>query len=175
MGALISLPLSTVLAIPLLSSYTTSFNLLFFTLNWYILLLSHPPLTVELYSILATRLLFFLIPALVLAGFDAGVPSLAVQIKAQGWRALPSSSGGKRSVRGGGRLGHVTAVAAGNTLLGVSVLIGAEVVCQKVFGIRSLLSLSKTLPMPWNAVKSIVYALVIRGVGFLFSLLRFLR
>jgi hypothetical protein len=156
MGALISLPLSTMIAIPLLSSYGTSFNLLFFTLNWYILLLSHPPLYVELYGILITRLLFFLIPALVLLAFDAGIPSLAIQIKAHGKRAIPA---------GRNRVGHVALVAVGNTLLGVGLLVGLELLNTKVFGLRSLLSLSKQLPFPWSAVKTIGYGLASRGVS----------
>jgi hypothetical protein len=155
MGALISLPLSTIIAIPLLSSYGTSLNLLFFTLNWYILLLSHPP---ELYGILITRLLFFLLPALLLLAFDAGVPSVAIQIKAHGRRALPL-------VAGRNRLAQITVTAVANTVFGVGLLIGLEVLSTKVLGWRSLLSLSKQLPFPWSAVKSIAYGLMMRGVS----------
>ncbi|KAF2672454.1 sterol desaturase family [Microthyrium microscopicum] len=157
MGAFISLPLTTMMAVPLFSSYTTSLNLLFFTLNWYILLLTHPPLVVELYGILIMRLLFFLIPALIFLAFDTGIPSVAVQIKAQGKYALPTFSARRR-------IGKVVVVSVFNTLLGVGLLVGLEVLSTKVLRWRTLLSVSKQLPMPWKAVQSIFWGLFNRGV-----------
>src|ERR1700722_10490662 len=90
MGAFLSIPLTTLLAVPLFSSYTTSLNLLFFTLNWYLLLLSHPPLMVEIYGLSVIRLAFFLLPALLFLAFDAGLPDLSHSLKAQGKFALPA-------------------------------------------------------------------------------------
>lgn len=158
MGAFISLPLTTMLAVPLFSSYATSLNLLFFTLNWYILLLSHPPLMVEFYGILLIRLIFFLIPALIFAAFDSGVPGVAIQIKAQGKYALPTFGARKR-------LAKVVAISVLNTLMGVGLLIGLELLSTKVLRWRTLLSVSKQLPFPWKAVQSVIFGLVFRGVS----------
>jgi hypothetical protein len=147
-----------ILAVPLLSSYSTSLNVLFFTLNWYILLLTNPPLLVELYGLIIMRLLFFLIPALTFLAFDTGLPSLAVEIKAQGALGLPNRAGRKRTIR-------IVAWSIFNTVLGVALQTGLELLCTKVFRVRSLLSLSRQLPLPWTAVKSVVSGLVMRGVS----------
>jgi hypothetical protein len=157
MGALVSLPLTATLAVPFLSSYTTSLNLLFFTLNWYILLLTNPPLLVEVYGLAIMRLLFFLLPALAFLAFDTGIPSLAQQIKAQGALGLPSRAGRKKTAR-------IVAWALFNTILGVVLQAGLELVFTKGLRMRSLLSLSKQLPMPWTAVQSVALGLALRGV-----------
>jgi hypothetical protein len=162
MGAFVSIPLTTMLAVPLFSSYSTSFNLLFFTFNWYILLLSHPPLRVELFGLLLIRLGFFLIPALSFFSFDALIPSLASQIKAQGDLALPTRAGRKKA-------SLIAAWSTFNVLLGVSLIIGLELLSTKVLHWRSLLNLGKTLPFPWKAVQSILGLFALRGV----SILRF--
>jgi hypothetical protein len=157
MGAFLSIPLTTLLAVPLFSSYTTSLNLLFFTLNWYLLLLSHPPLVVEIYGLSIIRLVFFLLPALLFLAFDAGLPDLAKSLKAQGKYGLPSrlSRNHRLQVLGWGVF---------NTLLGVALTIGLELLFSKVLRVRSLLSVSKTLPFPWKAVQSVIVGLLSRGV-----------
>jgi hypothetical protein len=157
MGAFLSIPLTTLLAVPLFSSYSTSLNLLFFTLNWYLLLLAHPPLAVEIYGLTVIRLLFFLLPALLFLAFDAGLPDLAKSLKAQGKYALPARLGRDRSLR-------VLGWSLFNTVLGVALTIGLELVFSKVLRVRSLLSVSKTLPFPWQAVQSVIVGLLVRGV-----------
>lgn len=157
MGAFLSIPLTTLLAVPLFSSYSTSLNLLFFTLNWYLLLLSHPPLAVEIYGLSVIRLLFFLLPALLFLAFDAGLPDLAKSLKAQGNYALPSRLGRDRTLR-------VLGWSLFNTVLGVALTVGLELLFSKVLRVRSLLSVSKTLPFPWQAVQSVIVGLLVRGV-----------
>jgi fatty acid hydroxylase family protein len=156
MGAFVSVPLTTALAIPLLSSYTTSLNLLFFTLNWYLLLLTHPPLVVELYGLALIRLLFFLLPALFFFAFDVLVPSLSELIKDHGEYALPGRlSRQKRTA--------IVTWSIINTALGVALTMGVEIVFSRGLRLRSLLSVSKQLPFPWSAVQSVVGGLVLRG------------
>jgi len=157
MGAFISLPLTTFLAVPLLSSYSTSLNLLFFTLNWYLLLLTHPPLSVELYGLLLIRLLFFLLPALTFCAFDASIPSLAENIKAHGTYALPSRLSRKK-------VWNVVGWSVANTLGGVALTFGLEILFSKVLFWRSLLDVGKTLPFPWKALQSVAGGLFLRGV-----------
>jgi Fatty acid hydroxylase superfamily len=156
MGAFLSLPLTTLLAVPLLSSYSTSLNLLFFTLNWYLLLLTHPPLMVEVYGLVLIRLLFFLLPALAFFAFDVGIPSVAEQIKAHGAHALPGRLGRKR-------LTNIVGWSVANTALGLALTLGLEMLFTKVFMIRTLLSVSKQLPFPWKAVQSVIGGLILRG------------
>ena len=157
MGAFLSIPLTTLLAVPLFSSYSTSLNLLFFTLNWYLLLLSHPPLVVEVYGLSIIRLIFFLLPALFFLAFDAALPNLAKSLKAQGNYGLPSRLGRRRGL-------YVVGWSIFNTVLGVALTISLELLFSKVLRIRSLLSVSKRLPFPWKAVQSVIVGLGLRGV-----------
>jgi hypothetical protein len=157
MGAFVSLPLTTALAIPLLSSYTTSLNLLFFTLNWYLLLLAHPPLFVELYGLAIIRLLFFLLPALVFFAFDVFLPSLSELVKDQGQYGQPSRLSRKKRVT-------ILTWSIINTVLSVALTMGVEILLSRVLKFRSLLSVSKQLPFPWSAVKTIVGGLFLRGI-----------
>jgi hypothetical protein len=159
MGAFLSLPLTTLLAVPLFSSYSTSLNLLFFTLNWYLLLLSHPPLTVEIYGLSIIRLVFFLLPALLFLAFDTGLPGLAKSLKAQGKDGLPSRLGRNRNLQ-------ILGWSVFNTVLGVALTVGLELLFSKVLRVRSLLSVSKVLPLPWKAVQSVIVGLLCRGVRF---------
>lgn len=158
MGAVMSLPLLSFFALPAFTSYGTSVNILFFTLNWYILLLTHPPLQVEVIGIALVQVLFFLLPGLIFLLFDLGVPSVAVLIKSQGNLALPGRSGKRR-------IAKIAAWSTFNVLLGGSLLAGIEVLLKDFFHVRSALSLSKTMPMPWAMLKSVALLLVIRGVS----------
>ena len=157
MGAAVSLPFLSFFALPALTSYTTSLNLLFFTLNWYILLLTHPPLSVELIGISLIQLLCYILPGLLFLAFDLAVPSAASAIKTQGDVALPG--------RLRGRVWRVAAWSVGNVCLGVAVMGGLEVVLTKVLGVRTALSLSKSMPMPWSIAKQVIFLLFSRGVS----------
>jgi hypothetical protein len=158
MGALLSIPLTTLLAVPLFSSYSTSLNLLFFTLNWYLLLLSHPPILVEIYGLSVIRLAFFLLPALLFLAFDAGLPDLSQSLKAQGKYALPAQLGRDRTLK-------VLGWSVFNTVVGVALTVGLELLFTRVLHVRSLLSVSVTLPFPWKAVQSVIVGLFVRGVS----------
>src|ERR1700761_9551213 len=52
MDAIVGLPVLSFLLIPTMSSYSTSLNILFFYLTWSTLVLSHPPLKVEIIATL---------------------------------------------------------------------------------------------------------------------------
>lgn len=160
MGAAISLPLLSFFALPAFTSYGTSMNLLFFTLNWYILLLTHPPLQVEIIGISLVQLLLYLLPGLLFLGLDAGVPSLASAVKTQGDLSLPVRGG--RGARK--RVAKIVGWSVFNVALGVAVLGGLETLLTKVLLTRHALSLSKTMPMPYAILKSVALLLAIRGV-----------
>lgn len=160
MGAAISLPLLSFFALPAFTSYGTSMNLLFFTLNWYILLLTHPPLQVEIIGVSLVQFLLYLLPGLLFLGLDAGVPSLASAVKTQGHLSLPVR-GGKGAKK---RVAKVVGWSIFNVALGVALLGGLETVLTKVLLTRHALSLSKTMPMPYAILKSVALLLAIRGV-----------
>jgi hypothetical protein len=158
MGAAISIPLFSYFALPALNSYGTSANLLFFTLNWYILLLTHPPLQVEIIGIAAVQILLYLLPAILFLLFDTGLPSLAAQIKAQGDLALPGRSGRKKVAK-------IAGWSIFNLLMGIALQLGLELLLTKVLHVRSALSLSKTMPLPWTIAKQVGTLILLRGVG----------
>jgi hypothetical protein len=90
--------------------------------------------------------------------FDTGVPSVAVLIKSQGELALPGRAGRIRVAK-------IAGWSIFNVLLGAGLLGGLELLLSKVLHVRSALSLSKTMPMPWAMAKSVAVLLVIRGVS----------
>jgi hypothetical protein len=159
MGAAISIPFLSVFALPAVASYSTSINLLFFTLNWYILLLTHPPLSVEIIGISVVQLLCYILPGLLFLAFDTGVPSAAGAIKTQGDIALAGRHGRKR-------ISKIAAWSIANVILGVALQAGLELLLSKVFKVQTALSLSKTMPMPWKIAKQVVFLLLARGVSF---------
>jgi hypothetical protein len=162
MDALISLPLLSALALPAFSSYSTSLNLLFFYMTWTTLVLSHPPLRVEIFSALFIRILFYLIPGLIFLAIDTAFPSVAVNVKAQGDAALPAR-------RGGRKVAIVAGWASFNVLLGVALQAGVESFLTQLLEVRSALKVTTTLPMPWGIAKDIFRGLVARNVSLLHS------
>ena len=158
MDALFSLPALSFLIIPTFSSYSTSLNLLFFYLTWSTLVLSHPPLKVEIIGTLAVRFLFYILPSTLFLFFDSVLPSAAAGLKAHGDVALPSN--GEK-----GKWWKVGLVSVGNVLLGVALQAGVEALFTEVLHIRSALKVTTTLPMPWGIAKDLVRGLLLREVG----------
>ena len=157
MGSLVSIPLLSYFALPAFTSYSTSFNLVFFAINWYILLLTHPPLHVELIGIALVRALFYLLPSLVFVAFDALLPTVAVALKAQGNIALPVRHNRKQQAK-------IAFWAMFNVVLGIALQAGLELLLTRVLHWRSSLSLSKSLPTPYYFAKSVLLIFVSRGV-----------
>jgi len=156
MGSVVSLPILSYFALPAVTSYSTSFNLLLFAINWYILLLTHPPLQVELIGIALVRILFYLLPSLIFLAFDGLLPSLAVALKAQGDLALPRRKNRKKQ-------GQIIFWSIFNLVLSIAIQAGLELLLTKVLLLRSSLSLSKRMPTPYHILKSMAILLVARG------------
>ncbi|KAI9800377.1 MAG: hypothetical protein M1825_004147 [Sarcosagium campestre] len=164
MSALLSLPLLSYLVIPSLGTYSTSLNVLFFYLTWATLVLSHPPLKVELVGTLAIRVLLFVIPSTLFLFFDALLPSLSVRIKSQGEAALPvrSASGAFKRQRALAWW-KVVAVSLGNILLGLALQAGVESLSAATLH-RSALKVTTTLPSPWKLLKDVTKGFLTREV-----------
>ncbi|KAI9804312.1 MAG: hypothetical protein M1833_007119 [Piccolia ochrophora] len=150
MSAFLSLPLLSYLAIPSIGSYSTSINILFFYMTWSTLILSQPPLKVELLGTLMVRGFLFFLPSLWFLLFDTALPSLAVKIKTQGEAALPtrtvSASTPKKQILAWWK---IIGVATGNLLLGVAIQAGVESASTLLLH-RSALRTTTTLPSPWR-------------------------
>jgi hypothetical protein len=162
MDALFSLPVLSLFLIPTISSYSTSLNLLFFFMTWSTLVLSHPPLRVELFGTVAVRLFFYVLPSVFFFLFDILTPSAAVVIKAHGELGLPAGS--KRSkIRA--KDFKVAGWALANLALSIAAQAAIELVRTKLLGMRSALKVSMRLPMPWEIVKDLFRGLFGREVS----------
>lgn len=165
MEGLLSIPFLSFLLIPTVSSYSTSLNLLFFYLTWSTLVLSHPPLKVELVGTAAVRVIFYLLPSVLFFLFDVLLPSAAIVLKAQGEVGLPSGSKKRKS---GKREFKIAGWAVFNLLLSIGVQWGVEYFLTKGLGVRSALKVSTTLPMPWGIAKDLFKGMLAREVGLSF-------
>ncbi|KAK6957636.1 hypothetical protein Daesc_000423 [Daldinia eschscholtzii] len=155
MDLLLSLPIVSYFGGPMLSSWSGSLNLLFFYMTWMTLVLSHPPLTIELVGTLAVRIVFWLIPSLLFLIFDSLVPSLAESIKLYGRRSLPRRSAAsllRQILLAIFNLGLSTAVQAGISK-------GAG-----TFLHRPLFKTSTALPLPWQIAKHILMLYAAREI-----------
>jgi hypothetical protein len=161
----LSLPLASLFAIPMLSSWSTSLNLVFFSLTWTTIALTYTPLQLEFLGPLFIRTTLYILPSILFLLFDLSVPSLAVEIKAQGAGGLPGRQrGGAKKVRA------VVAWSVVNVLLGVALQAGVEFLFTGVFRMRSLLLIKGSawtlnhLPNPWGLVKHAIIGIVSRNV-----------
>lgn len=162
MDAIFSIPVLSLFLVPVLSSYTTSLNLIFFYMTWTTLVWSHPPLRVELFGTAAVRIMFYALPSLLFFLFDILTPSAAVVIKAQGESGLP---GGKRRRNIRAKELKVAGWALFNLCLGVAAQAAIESLLVRGFGLRSALKVSSTLPLPWETVKDMARGLLGREVS----------
>jgi hypothetical protein len=161
MDALFSIPILSFLLIPAMSSYATSLNLLFFYLTWATLVLSHPPLKVEMVATAAVRILFYLVPSVLFFLFDILMPSAAIVLKAQGDIGLPPGKKGKS----GKKEAKVAGWALLNLVLSVVAQGLVEYTLTKVIGVKSALKVSTKLPMPWNIAKDLLRGMLAREVS----------
>lgn len=161
MSALLSLPFLSFLLIPTMTSYSTSLNLLFFYLTWSTLVLSHPPLRVEIVATLAVRILFYLVPSTVFLLFDSLVPAAAEGFKAMGATGLPLKNAKReRSIK----VAKMVLWSLANLFLAVFVQAGIEVLLTRFLGLASALKVTTSLPMPWGIVMDLLKGWVLREV-----------
>lgn len=163
MDAIFALPCLSLFLVPVLSSYTTTLNLLFFYMTWTTLVLSHPPLRVELFATATIRLLFYLLPSLLFFLFDILTPSAAVVIKAQGEAGLPGGSSRRARIRW--REIKVALWGVGNVVFGIVVQGVLEVLRTRGLGVKSAVRVGLKLPMPWEMVRDLMRGFLGREVS----------
>lgn len=167
--ALLGLPLLSFLLIPTFSSYSTSLNLLFFYLTWSTLVLSNPPLRVEVIATLAVKVLFYVLPSVFFLCIDLVLPSAAKNLKALGDAALPFKSARRQR---GLRILHYVGWSLVNVCLGVAIQCLVEILFTRVLAIRSALRVTTTLPLPFGILKDLVRGYILREI-FAYTLHRY--
>lgn len=150
------LPFLSFLAFPFFGGTSTTLSVAFFYLTWASLVLSRDPLSIEFYATLTARLLGFLLPALGFLAFDCAVPGLSKSVKARGKEHSPLKH--DRRV-----LLEIAGVATLNVLLGVLLQIALELLCTRVFHLKSILRVTVGVDLPWNIVKDVARGYVLRG------------
>ncbi|KAI1126243.1 sterol desaturase family [Nemania abortiva] len=155
MDVLLSLPIVSYFAAPMLTSWSTSLNLLFFYMTWTTLVLSHSPLKIELVGTLAAHIVFWLVPSLFFLLFDTLVPSLAESVKLYGPASIPR--------RNTSSLARQALLAVLNLAL-FSALQAAISVAATSLLHRPLFKTSTTLPLPWQIIKHIITLYTAREV-----------
>ena len=166
--SLIPLPIASLLAVPMLSSWSTSLNLIFISLAWTTLAATYSPLQLELFGPLALRTALYIIPSLIFLIFDIGVPSLAVEFKAQGkWGIATNQRGGRAKLR------RVVLWSVANVVLCVIMQAMLEFLVTDVLRLKSLLMIKGSrwglnhLPSPWAMVKHAIVGVLSRNVSLL--------
>jgi sterol desaturase/sphingolipid hydroxylase (fatty acid hydroxylase superfamily) len=161
MDVLASLPMLSFLLIPTMSSYSTSLNILFFYLTWSTLVLSHPPLQVEIVGTLAIRTLFYLLPSTFFLFFDSFLPSAAQGLKATGVLGLPFHKASRKRTL---RVLRMICWSLGNVLLSVLAQVAIEIMLVRVLAFRPALKVTTSLPMPWPILKDLLLGYLAREV-----------
>ncbi|OTA59081.1 sterol desaturase family protein [Hypoxylon sp. EC38] len=155
MDLLLSLPIVSYFAGPMLTSWSGSMNLLFFYMTWMTLVLSHSPLKIELVGTLAARIVFWFVPSLFFLIFDTLVPSLAESVKLYGSASLPR--------RNAVALFRQVLLAIFNLALSTAVQAGISVGAGMLLR-HPLFKTSTRLPLPWQIVKHICMMYTAREV-----------
>lgn len=160
-----TIPLASVLAIPMLSSWSTSLNIVFLSLAWTTIAATYSPLQLELFAPLFLRLTLYVLVSFIFLAFDNLIPSLAVELKSQGqWSLAQNQKGGRR------RMWRVVGWSIANVLISVALQAAMEFLVTDVFRMRSLLKIKGSrwglnhLPYPWTMIKHAIIGLVARNV-----------
>lgn len=126
-------------------------------LTWSALVLSHDPLTIEIYGTIAVRAVCFVLPALAFLAFDLVLPKLSKNIKARGTSQLPGQLGQRQLIT-------VVLVALANVSLSILSQAVLEFVITRVFSLRSIVKVTSVLPLPWTIVSDLLKGLACRGI-----------
>jgi hypothetical protein len=139
---------------------------------WSTLVLSHPPLKLEIVSTLLVRLFFYLVPSTTFLIFDTIFPKAAIGLKAQEEKGLPHPCVGEKPLLR--RLGlpskprekwyRVSAWSLFNVLLSIAIQGAIDYLFTKVLRIRSALKITTSLPMPWGIAKDLLRGFLTREI-----------
>jgi hypothetical protein len=142
-------------------SWSTTVNFFFFYLTWYTLILSHPPLRVELIGSLAIRVVFYVLPSAFFFAFDFLFPSAAISFKAQGSAGLPLKNASRTKTLTYARILGWSLL---NILLASLVQLLIELSLTKFFLMHSALRVIITLPTPFAIIIDLARGYIIREI-----------
>jgi len=161
-----TVPLASLLAIPMLSSWSTSLNLIFLSLAWTTIAATYSPLQLEAFAPLFIRLTLYIFPSLIFLLFDIGVPSLSAEFKSQGQLGIATKQkGGKK------KMWRVAGWSLLNVILNIAIQAAIEFLVTDVLRMRSLLQIKGSkwglnhLPYPWTMIKHAAMGLVARNAS----------
>ena len=158
---LVGLPFLSLILIPTTGSWSTTVNFFFFYLTWYTLILSHPPLRVELIGSLAIRVVFYLLPSAAFFAFDYLVPSAAKSAKAQGSLGLPLRDASRSRTL---KYLRVLGWSLSNVVIASLLQLTLELILTRILGYRSALRVSTTLPTPFALIVDVARGYLVREV-----------
>ena len=132
----------------------SSLNVLFFYMTWATLILSHPPLRIELLGSFAIRLIFYWIPTLIFTAFDNLMPGLSNDLKIRRGR-LPS---GRDQFWIG--INALTNQIIATALQGLIHFAYSRLLMHKT----PVFDIGTTLPMPWTLLTEILFIFSVREI-----------
>ncbi|KAF1919724.1 hypothetical protein BDU57DRAFT_443550 [Ampelomyces quisqualis] len=143
-----TVPLASLLAIPMLSSWSTSLNLVFLSLAWTTIAATYSPLQLEAFAPLFIRLTLYIFPSLVFLLFDIGIPSLSAEVKSQGQLGIATKQkGGKK------KMWTVAGWSLANVVLAIAIQAAIEFVVTDVLRMKSLLQIKgSNVTIPYSFV-----------------------
>jgi hypothetical protein len=128
--------------------------------------MTYSPLQLEFFGPLFLRTMLYILPSGLFLLIDICIPSLMVELKAQGDMGLPG-----RQREGAKKLKRVVGWSILNVLLAVGLQAATEWLVTDVFKMRSLLLIKGSrwslnhLPNPWSLFKHAIVGLLSRNVS----------
>jgi len=130
----------------------SSLNLLAFYVVWATLILSQPPLRIELLGSFAIRIIFYWIPTLLFTLFDTLMPGLSSDLKTRRGQHVPWKD--KLWIGANGMMNQVIATG----IQGVIQFVYAQLLMKKT----PVFNAGTTLPFPWKVATDIILLLSTR-------------
>ena len=143
--------------------FASSLNILFFYLTWTTLVLSHPPLGIELLGSFAVRIIFYWIPTLLFTLLELMMPGISDDLKTRRGKQITVDV-----MLWVGLITFINQVIA----TGIQGLLHALFV-YTLAPKYPLFNIGTTLPMPWNIIKHTLIVLSLREI-LTYSIHRFL-
>ena len=134
--------------------FASSLNILFFYLTWTTLVLSHPPLGIELLGSFAVRIIFYWIPTLLFTLLELMMPGISDDLKTRRGKQITVDV-----MLWVGLITFINQVIA-TGIQGLLHALFAYILTPKY----PLFNIGTTLPMPWNIIKHTLMVLSSREI-----------
>jgi len=143
--------------------FASSLNVLFFYMTWMTLVMSHPPLGIELLGSLVVRIIFYWMPTLLFILLELGMPGTSGDLKTRRGKRITADV-----------LLSVGLITVMNQVIATGIQGLVYTLFTYIFTPKyPLFNIATTLPMPWNIVKHTLMVLSLREI-LTYSIHRFL-